>query len=86
MPSRSAQTWRPNGRLSGDGSAQARRHGGFGESYPPNLFIHPKFCCAHKNVFQTYNKIKNLSPVKMYFPPKPQNLATAWFCQNCACN
>jgi len=32
----------PNERLSGDGSAQARRHGGaFGGSFPPNFFCAP---------------------------------------------
>ena len=47
----------PNGRLSGDGSAQARRHGGaFGGSYPKSFFVPLKFCCAQKNLFQTYDK------------------------------
>ena len=47
----------PHGRLSGDGSAQARRHGGaFWGSYPWIFFVPPKFCCAHKNLFQTCDK------------------------------
>jgi len=47
----------PNGRRSGDGCAQARRHGGaFGRSYPQIFFVHPKFRCAQKNLFQTYDK------------------------------
>jgi len=47
----------PNGRLSGNGSAQARRHGGaFGGSYPQIFFVPSKFCCAQKNLFQTYEK------------------------------
>jgi len=46
----------PNGRLSGDGSAQARRHGGIRGQLPPNFFVPPKFCCAQKNLFQTYDK------------------------------
>ena len=39
-------------------SAQARRHGGeFGGSYPQIFFVLPKFCCAKKNLCQTYEKI-----------------------------
>jgi len=33
----------------------------------PNLFCAPKFCCARKNLFQTNDKNKNPSPIKMYF-------------------
>ena len=66
----------PNGRLSGDGSAQAPRHGGtFGGSYLQIFLCLPKYCCAQKNLFQTYDKNKNISPLKMYFPP-PLNLTT----------
>jgi len=65
----------PNGRLSGDGSARARRHGGaFGGSFLQIFFVPLKFYCAQKNLFQTYDK--NLFPLKMYFAPQPQNLAT----------
>ena len=47
----------PNGELSGNGSAQARRHdGAFGGSYTQILFVPPKFVCALKNLFQTYGK------------------------------
>jgi len=47
----------PNGRLSGDGSDQARRHGGaFGGSYHQILFVPPKFGCFQTNLFQTYDK------------------------------
>jgi len=47
----------PNGRLSGDGSVQARRHGGaFGGSYTQIFFVAPKFFCAQKNLFQIYDK------------------------------
>ena len=47
----------PNGRLSGDGFAQARQHGAaFGGSYPQIFFVPPKFCCAQKNLFQIYDK------------------------------
>jgi len=42
----------PNGRLSGDGSAQARRHGGaFGGSYPQIFFVLPQILlCSEKLV------------------------------------
>jgi len=42
----------PNGRLSGDGSAQARRHGGaFGASYAQIFFVPPKLLlCSEKFV------------------------------------
>ena len=40
----------PNGKLSGNGSDQARRRtGAFGGSYPKILFVPPKFGCAQKN-------------------------------------
>jgi len=62
----------PNGRLSGVGSAQAGRHGvGNSGTIAHNSFCASKFCSAQKNFFQTYDKNKNLSPVKIYFdPPK----------------
>ena len=60
----------PNGRLSGDGSAQARRQGAHSGAVTPKYFLClPKFCCAQKNLFQTYDKNLNLSPLKMYFAP-----------------
>ena len=52
----------PNGRLSGDGSSQAHRHGGHSGQLPPNLFVPHKFCCVQKNMFQTYDKNKHISP------------------------
>jgi len=56
-----------NGRLSGDGSAQVHRHGwAFGSSYPQIFFVHPKFCCAQKIVFQHMIKTK-IFPLKMCF-------------------
>ena len=61
----------PNGRLSGDGSTQARRHGGaFGVSYPQIFFVPPKFCFAQKYLFQAFVviKIKIFPPIKMYSP------------------
>ena len=59
-------------KTSGDGSAQARRHGGaFGGSNPQIFFVPLKFCCAQINLFQTYDTNWNLFPIKMYFPPKP---------------
>jgi len=50
--------------------------GAFGAVATPMLFVSPKFCSAQKNLFQSYDKNFNLSPIKMYFAPKPQNLAT----------
>ena len=42
----------PSGRLSGDGSAEGRRHGGaFGGSYPQIFFVHPQILlCSEKFV------------------------------------
>ena len=41
----------PSGRLSGDGSAQARIHGGaFGGSYPQIFFVPPKILLDRKSV------------------------------------
>ena len=44
--------------------------GTLGGSYPPNFFMPPKFCCAQKNVFETYDENKNLSPIQMYLSPQ----------------
>jgi len=53
----------PNGRLSGNGSAQARRHVG---TVTPNSFLClSKFYCAQEHLFWTYDKNKNLYPLKM---------------------
>jgi len=49
-------------------------------------FCAPKFCCAQKNLFQTYDKNKNLFLLKTYFPPYLETWLRAWFCQNCFCN
>jgi len=46
---------------------QARSHGEHSEAVRPNLFMPHTFCCTQKNLFQKYNKIKNLTPLKMYF-------------------
>jgi len=54
-----------NGRLSGDGSAQARRHGGHSGAVTPKTFCAPKFCCGWKNLFQTYNKSKIFFSLEM---------------------
>jgi len=50
----------PSGRLSGDGSAQARRHvGAFGGRFPQNVFCSPSnFVVPRKICFKP----------KMYFP------------------
>jgi len=47
----------PNGRLSGDGSAQARTHGGTfgGSSYPQIFFVPPKILlCSEKFVLNIW--------------------------------
>jgi len=76
----------PNGRLSDDSSAHARRHGGaFGGSYPKS-FMPPTFCCAQIKLFYTYDENENLSSLKMYLLPKFWNWLWAWFCQNFVCN
>ena len=42
----------PNGRLSGDSSAQACRHRGtFGDSNTQIFSVPTEICCAHKNLF-----------------------------------
>jgi len=57
----------PNGRLSGDGSVQARRHeGDIRGSYPQIFSVLPQIFCAQKNLFQTYDNNKNFPPLKMY--------------------
>jgi len=54
---------------------------------PQIFFVPPKFCCAQKELFQTYDKNKNLSPIKIYFAsPSVKTWLRAWFCQNCVCN
>ena len=57
----------PNGRLSGDGSAQACRHGGHSGVVTPKSFCAPNFVVLRKICFKTYDKNKNSSPIKMYF-------------------
>jgi len=40
----------------------------------------PKFCCAQKFFYWTYNENKNTAPIKMYFsPPNPKTWQRAWF-------
>jgi len=58
----------PNGRLSGDSSAQAHRHMGvFGRMLPPNLFCAlPNFVVLRKICFKRMIKTK-IFPPKMYF-------------------
>jgi len=61
----------PNGRLSGDVPPRpADTVGHFGAVLPKSFLYLPKFCCAQKNLFQTYDKNKNLSLLKMYFAPQ----------------
>jgi len=56
----------PNGRLSGDGSAQARRHGGYSgavalQSFlcPPNFVVLRKICFKH------------MITINVFYSPKP---------------
>jgi len=48
----------PNGRLSGEGSAQAHRHGGaFRGSYPQIFFVSPQILlCSEKFVLNIWQK------------------------------
>jgi len=62
--------------VSGDGSSQTRRHGGRSGAVTPKSFLCPEFCYAQKHLFQTYDKNKNPSPIKICFAPKLQNLTT----------
>jgi len=38
--------------------------------FAPNFLFPPKFCCTQKNLFQKYNKNKNLSTLKLRFSPQ----------------
>jgi len=59
-----------NGRLSGDGSAQARRHGGaFGGNYPQIFIVPPNFVVLRKICFKHMIKTKSF-PLKMHFAPQ----------------
>ena len=46
----------PNGRLSGNGAAQAHRHGGIRGKLSPNLFCAPQILLYSEKLFQTYDK------------------------------
>ena len=66
----------PNGRLSGDGSAQARRHEGHSRVVTPKSFLCPPNFVVLRNIFFKHMiKLKIFRPEKCIFPPKPQNLA-----------
>ena len=67
----------PNGRLSGDGSAQASRHGGHSEAVTPKSFLcPPNFVVLRKICFKHLRNITSFPHKNAFFPPKPQNLAT----------
>ena len=52
-----------------DDLSQARSHGGHSGAVPPEfLLCPPKFCCAQKNLFWTYSKLKILPPQKCVVP------------------
>ena len=60
---------------------QTRSPGGRHSGAVPPIFLlcHPKFCCAQKNLFQTYSKSKNLAPLKMHCaPPNLEIWPRAW--------
>ena len=66
----------PNGRLSGDGSVQARRHGGHLGTVTPKSFLCPEILlCSEKFVSKHMIKTKILPPQKCILPTKPKNLA-----------
>jgi len=49
---------------------QAWNHGrGHLQQCPLNIFVPLNLCCSQENLFQTYNKNKNLVPLKLYFAP-----------------
>jgi len=50
--------------------------GGFQGQCPPNILLHPKFCCAQKYLFLNIKNTKILPPKNVFCPFKSQNLAT----------
>ena len=59
-----------NGRLSGDCSAQARKHGVHSWTVTTKSFLfHPRFCCLQKTLFWTCDKNKNISSLKWILRP-----------------
>ena len=74
----------PNGRRPGDGSAQARRHGGIRRQLPEIFFCVPQILLCSENLFQRFEKYKHLFPMEMHFAPTIlKTWLRAWFCQNC---
>jgi len=73
MSSPPAQTWSPPMVDFGDGSAQARIHGGaFEGSYPQIFFVPPKILlCSEKFVLNVWQKQQYFSPKNVFFSPKP---------------
>jgi len=67
----------PSGRLSGNSSSQACRHGGaFGDSYPQIFFVPPNFAVLSKNCFKHMINSKIFPQNKFILPPQNWNLAT----------
>ena len=61
----------PNGRISGDGSSQARRHEGHSGRLPPNLLcVLPNFVMLRKICFKHKIKTKIFTP-NVFYHPKP---------------
>ena len=60
----------PNRRLSGDGSAQARKHRGQSRAVTPIPFLCSlQFCCVQKICFEHMIKAEIFPPIKMYIAP-----------------
>jgi len=60
----------PNGRLSGDGSAQTRRHGGNSGAVIPKSVVWPQnFVVLRKICFKHMIKSKIFSPKNVFYPP-----------------
>jgi len=57
-----------NGRLSGDGSAQVRRHGGHSEAVTPKCLVPPNFLVLAKIDFKHKTKPSLLN---LFCTPKP---------------
>ena len=55
-------------------AASSAKHvatGGHSVAVSPQFFCFPQTLMCTENVVQIHDKNKNLSPLKMYFPPKP---------------
>jgi len=62
----------------GDGSVQARRHGGHSGAVTPNLFSASPNSVVLRKIFKNKHMIKTkiLPPKNVFSSPKPKNVAT----------